>query len=82
MLGTDSGASYVVFGKASGFSARIDLSGLNGTNGFVLSCGDIYHNLDGDAWRRLLGLLGRRRSMVMVSTAICWSAPTPSGLTA
>src|SRR5262245_6790277 len=32
--GSYSGASYVVFGKASGFSATLALSALNGTNGF------------------------------------------------
>ncbi len=31
-----SGSSYVVFGKASGFAAHIDLSTLDGTNGFSL----------------------------------------------
>ncbi len=38
-----SGASYVVFGKASGFAANIELSGLNGENGFRLSgaAGDV-----------------------------------------
>jgi Ca2+-binding RTX toxin-like protein len=35
--GIDSGASYVVFGKASGFAANIDLSSLDGTTGFKLS---------------------------------------------
>ena len=35
--GTSSGASYVVFGKATGFAANIDLSSLDGTNGFKLS---------------------------------------------
>ena len=35
--GIYSGASYVVFGGASGFSANIDLSTLNGTTGFKLS---------------------------------------------
>ena len=35
--GTNSGASYVVFGKASGFGANLNLSTLNGTNGFQLS---------------------------------------------
>ena len=35
--GIDSGASYVVFGKASGFAANIDLSTLNGATGFKLS---------------------------------------------
>jgi Ca2+-binding RTX toxin-like protein len=35
--GGQSGASYVVFGKASGFGANLDLSKLNGVNGFKLS---------------------------------------------
>jgi hypothetical protein len=35
--GSYSGASYVVFGKTSGFSANLDLSTLNGTNGFKIS---------------------------------------------
>ena len=35
--GIDSGASYVVFGQASGFAANIDLSTLDGTTGFKLS---------------------------------------------
>jgi Ca2+-binding RTX toxin-like protein len=34
-----SGSSYVVFGKASGFAANIDLSSLDGNNGFTLSGG-------------------------------------------
>jgi len=33
---TEAGASYVVFGRASGFAANMDLSALNGTNGFRL----------------------------------------------
>jgi Ca2+-binding RTX toxin-like protein len=33
---TSAGESYVVFGKAGGFSASLDLSTLNGTNGFRL----------------------------------------------
>ena len=35
--GSASGASYVVFGKASGFAASIDLSTLDGTTGFRLN---------------------------------------------
>src|SRR5262245_19463966 len=35
--GTSSGASYVVFGQASGFAADVDLSTLDGTTGFKLS---------------------------------------------
>ncbi len=34
--GIDSGSSYVVFGRASGFDAAMDLSSLNGSNGFRL----------------------------------------------
>ncbi len=33
----DVGASYVIFGKASGFDAQVDLSALNGSNGFRLN---------------------------------------------
>ena len=36
-MGHDSGASYVVFGKAAGFAANLDLSTLDGSNGFKLS---------------------------------------------
>ena len=42
--GDSSGSSYVVFGKAGGFAAAIDLSSLNGVNGFRLdglASGDI-----------------------------------------
>ena len=35
--GSDSGASYVVFGKAGGFAANLNLSTLDGSNGFKLS---------------------------------------------
>ncbi len=35
--GSSSGASYVVFGKAGGFDADLDLSTLDGTNGFQIS---------------------------------------------
>ena len=34
--GPSSGSSYVVFGKASGFDATMDLSSLDGRNGFRL----------------------------------------------
>ena len=37
--GYRSGASYVVFGKAKGFSANLDLAALDGKNGFKLSGG-------------------------------------------
>ncbi len=37
--GEQSGSSYVVFGKATGFSATINLSNLNGSNGFRLDGG-------------------------------------------
>jgi hypothetical protein len=35
--GSVSGASYVIFGKAGGFAANLNLSRLDGTNGFKLS---------------------------------------------
>ncbi|MDQ0464136.1 Ca2+-binding RTX toxin-like protein [Caulobacter ginsengisoli] len=35
--GADSGASYVLFGKAGGFGANFELSTLDGTNGFQIS---------------------------------------------
>ena len=35
--GDQSGESYVVFGKAAGYSASLDLSSLDGTNGFVIN---------------------------------------------
>jgi FG-GAP repeat len=35
--GSYSGATYIVFGKASGFAANLDLSSLNGTNGFQIN---------------------------------------------
>lgn len=38
--GSGSGASYVVFGRTGGFSAELELSSLDGTNGFVLNGGD------------------------------------------
>ena len=34
--GSDSGESYVVFGKSGGFASALDLSSLNGSNGFRL----------------------------------------------
>src|SRR5262245_20729318 len=44
--GPKSGAGYVVFGKASGFAANIDLSSLNGTTGFKLN-GAAFYDLAG-----------------------------------
>src|SRR5262245_31259825 len=35
--GVDSGASYVVFGRASGFAADLNFKGLDVSNGFKLS---------------------------------------------
>jgi Ca2+-binding RTX toxin-like protein len=42
--GSSSGASYVVFGKAGGFSANIDLAALDGTDGFRISGVGAYDN--------------------------------------
>ena len=35
--GDDAGESYVVFGKATGYSASLELSALDGTDGFVIN---------------------------------------------
>ena len=35
--GSSSGASYVVFGHTSGFSSSLDLSALDGTDGFRIN---------------------------------------------
>ena len=35
-MAADSGESYVVFGKSGGFASALDLSSLNGSNGFRL----------------------------------------------
>ncbi|MBD2683250.1 MULTISPECIES: FG-GAP repeat protein [Nostoc] len=35
--GENSGQSYVVFGKSTGFSSSLNLSSLNGTNGFAIN---------------------------------------------
>ena len=43
--GDRSGSSYVVFGKASGFSATMELSSLDGSNGFRLD--GVAHDLSG-----------------------------------
>ena len=39
---SDAGESYVVFGKADGFGASLELSSLNGSNGFVINGIDAY----------------------------------------
>ncbi|SEF75724.1 integrin alpha [Nitrosomonas ureae] len=44
--GNSSGSSYVVFGHASGFDAVMDLSGLDGSNGFRLD-GEAAHDKSG-----------------------------------
>jgi VCBS repeat-containing protein len=43
----DAGESYVVFGQSDGFSASLELSALDGTNGFVLNGIDIFHSSGG-----------------------------------
>ena len=70
--GAGSGSSYVVFGKASGFDATMDLSALDGSNGFridgvhradysgvsVSSAGDF----NGDGYDDvIIGATGRRQ---------------------
>ncbi|TXI16784.1 MAG: hypothetical protein E6Q62_10785 [Nitrosomonas sp.] len=62
--GVPSGASFVIFGKASGFDASIDLSGLDGGNGFRMDgitflehCGSSVSNagdVNGDGYDDLI----------------------------
>ncbi|MBD2302787.1 S-layer family protein [Nostoc sp. FACHB-190] len=48
IIGTTSGGrSYVVFGSRSGFGANLDLSSLNGSNGFVINNFNVYAFSDG-----------------------------------
>ena len=46
--GLDSGSSYVIFGKADGFAATVNLSALNGASGFRLD-GEVQRDLSGFA---------------------------------
>ena len=46
--GSSSGLSYVVFGKASGFASNLNLSALDGPNGFRLS-GVATDDISGDS---------------------------------
>jgi FG-GAP-like repeat/FG-GAP repeat len=48
IVGTSAGASYVVFGQASGFAANINLSSLDGSTGFSLSGAGFSVNSAGD----------------------------------
>ena len=41
--GDESGASYVVFGRAGGFASSINLSSLDGTNGFRMPGASAFH---------------------------------------
>ncbi|HED52859.1 MAG TPA: hypothetical protein ENJ00_01485 [Phycisphaerales bacterium] len=44
--GTDAGETYVVFGRTTGFGATVDLSSLDGTDGFVIN-GEAFNNRSG-----------------------------------
>ncbi|WGM38577.1 hypothetical protein [Caulobacter sp. NIBR1757] len=44
--GASSGASYVVFGRTTGFAATLELSGLNGTTGFQIN-GEVANDQSG-----------------------------------
>ncbi|MEH1961704.1 MAG: hypothetical protein V7L05_17850, partial [Nostoc sp.] len=46
--GSDSGQSYVVFGRKGGFDAQLNLSTLNGTNGFAIN--GINKKYDNSGW--------------------------------
>ncbi|MBX9257495.1 FG-GAP repeat protein [Desmonostoc muscorum CCALA 125] len=51
------GSSYVVFGSSSGFSAQLNLSSLNGSNGFVINTGSFVSSagdINGDGFDDLI----------------------------
>ncbi|MEH2076635.1 MAG: Ig-like domain-containing protein [Nostoc sp.] len=45
IIGSEDNGSYVVFGKSSGFAANLDLSDLNGSNGFAINGIDVRDEL-------------------------------------
>ncbi|PIG93096.1 FG-GAP-like repeat-containing protein [Gloeocapsopsis sp. IPPAS B-1203] len=61
---TNAGQSYVIFGKASGFNANLDLATLGGNNGFVINGIDVFDlsgssvssagDIDGDGFDDLI----------------------------
>jgi len=68
--GNFSGESYIVFGKRNGFESSLELSSLDGTNGFVLIGSEAYDNsgrslssagdINGDGFDDIL--IGKNRS--------------------
>ncbi|MFO1070525.1 MAG: integrin alpha [Geminicoccaceae bacterium] len=51
--GDDSGGSYVVFGSSTGFAASLDLSSLDGSDGFIINGargGSLYGSGDRSGW--------------------------------
>jgi FG-GAP repeat/RTX calcium-binding nonapeptide repeat (4 copies) len=85
--GGDSGASYVVFGKASGFGANVDLSSLDGTTGFRLSgaAGGDYSgrsvasagDVNGDGFADLIVAPSRPTRMGRIPARATWCSARP-----
>jgi len=74
---SDAGESYVVFGSSGGFSANLNLSTLNGSNGFKINGIDAYDRSGSQSVQQamsmamalmtsLLGLI------VPIPTVVCW----------
>jgi hypothetical protein len=62
----NSGASFIVFGRASGFGADFDVATLDGTNGFRFNGGALRHWFGGELCgvrRRPVGLRFQRSSI-------------------
>ena len=83
--GNISGETYVVFGKGSDFGASLNLSSLNGTNGFVLNgikAGDLsghsvseIGDLNGDGFDDIIiGAIGAEESYVIFGKSSTFNA--------
>ena len=75
--GSDSGASYVVFGRSGGFPSAIQLSSLDGTNGFVLA--GITPDQSGHSVSSAGDINGDGFDELIVGTPYASSSGTPSG---
>ncbi|WP_271068310.1 integrin alpha [Caulobacter sp. NIBR1757] len=74
--GSSSGASYVVFGRTTGFAATLNLSTLNGANGFQIN-GEVAGDFSGVS----VGSAGDINGDGVDDLIIGHTAPTPMGIT-
>ena len=77
--GARSGASYVVFGKASGFAATLELSALDGTNGFALN-GAAASDYSGRSVASAVDVIGDGFDNLIVGMIVGATRADPSGI--